>query len=133
MEFFCFGIEAHERIGPHARFAVPDDAVHDGDSIWPGFRSAGGRPLGRHFAGFGVKAAQIAAPIVAIVEDIVVRDSNAPRTGVFIGQKIFMNGHRFGIDAGDFIGAKFDEVRNTLRGDHHAVGIRLGCGRSHDL
>src|ERR1700692_1485987 len=57
LEFFCFGIEAHERIGPDSGFPVPDDPVHNGDSVRPGFSSAWGKPLGGHLTGFGVETA----------------------------------------------------------------------------
>ena len=45
LKSLCRWVESDERIGPLARFIVPDDAVHNGDGIGVRLRPAGRRPL----------------------------------------------------------------------------------------
>src|SRR5439155_24602855 len=78
LEFFGLWIETGHRVRGRSGLAVPDDIVDCRDAVRLGFHSARRRPLG-HLAGRGIETAKISAREVAIPDEVIAGDRDAPR------------------------------------------------------
>src|SRR5438876_11242976 len=108
LKLLGLGIEAHQRIGLHARLAVPQDVVHCVHTIGLRLGPTGRGPLAR-LAGCRIEPAQIAPGIVRVPEHVVTGDRDAAWTGLRVRQNIFADVHRVWIDPGDLVATELDE------------------------
>src|SRR5881409_1699552 len=77
LKFFGPGIETDHRVRGRSGLAVPDDIVDRRDAVGLGFRAARRRPLG-HLAGRGIETAKISAREVAVPDEVIAGDRDAP-------------------------------------------------------
>src|SRR2546426_1873554 len=132
LEFRSFGIEAHDRVRGRPGLAVPDDVVDRRDAVGLGLRPARRLPLG-HRAGCGIETTQITALEVAVPDDVVAGDREAPWAGGRIRQWVLTKFQRLGIDARHLVGTEQDDENRALRVHRHAVGARLRRRRREQL
>src|SRR5210317_384799 len=85
LEGFRFRVKAHEGIGAHAGFVVPNDAVDDNQPIGMGFRTARGGPLPKAPRGRDVLA-EASGPGVDVPNAAVVSDIEAANVAFLVGQ-----------------------------------------------
>jgi hypothetical protein len=127
-------IEGHDRIGLHARLAVPDRAVgEDVYAVGPRAGPAGRRPL-LDLSSLRIEPAEEAAGEIGVVQEAVPGRRDPPRPGP-LGQKTVGDVEGFRIDPPDLVGPELAEVGGAVRPDDQAVrpGGRRGDRPELDL
>src|SRR5215211_7164946 len=124
LEGLGLGIEADQRIRPHARLVVPDGPVHDDDAIGMRLRAAGGWPF-LDLPGLRIVAAELAATRIDVPNHAVFGDVEAPHRRAGERQFDFRERHVGGIDLEQARMAVAREPRGALGIDLDAVRLRI--------
>ena len=117
-------VESDQRVGRHPGLAVPDASIrNDGDAV-----RARGRPARRSpfldLARRQIQPAQKTSRVIAVIDAAVGRERQPAWAGA-VRQRVLADGHRLGVDRRELVRAELAEDRRPLRGDDHAVRLRV--------
>src|SRR5271156_811711 len=80
-----------------------------------------------------IKPTEIAARVISIPDRAIASDCNAPRSATRVRQWVFVNLHRFWVNARKLVSTELCEIRNTVRVHGDPVGQRVRRRHVHEL